>query len=280
MEKDFLKQVYDGERFEFGANWKSFLKTLDTERINEAERSLVTMLEGSPPAGHSFLDIGCGSGLFSLAARKLGYTVHSFDFDATSVECTRSLKNSYFPDDERWEIEEASVLNETFLAGLGKFDVVYAWGVLHHTGQMWTALENTGITVKEGGKLFVAIYNDQELRSKIWLFIKRSYNANRVSRLLIKGLFIPYFIISLFCRDLLSLINPLKRYREYKKLRGMSIFTDWRDWLGGYPFEVATPKKILDFYTERGFSLDKLKTTNRLGCNEFVFIKKSSRIKW
>ena len=273
MEKEFSKQVADGERFEFGANWNAFLKTLTNERISVAESSLVEMLPGRPLAGQRFLDIGCGSGLFSLAARKLGYTVHSFDFDKQSVACTISLKEKYFAGDEKWTIEEGSVLNKEFLNGLGKFDVVYSWGVLHHTGQMWVALENVAPIVAAGGKLFIAIYNDQGLRSKAWLFVKRSYNANKFSRALVKTIFIPYFIITSFCYDILSFKNPLRRYREYKKLRGMSITTDWIDWLGGYPFEVATPKKIIDFYTAKGLILEKIKTTRRLGCNEFVFVK-------
>ena len=274
MEKDFLKQVQDGERFEFGANWKAFLKTLTNERIDTAERSLVEMLSGPPAAGQTFLDIGCGSGLFSLAARRLGYTVHSFDFDKQSVACTLSLKAQFFPNDEKWTVEEGSVLDNEFLNGLGKFDVLYSWGVLHHTGQMWAALENVAPLVAVGGKLFIAIYNDQGMRSKAWLLVKRSYNANMFSRSLVKTIFIPYFIITSFCYDILSFKNPLRRYREYKKLRGMSITTDWIDWLGGYPFEVAQPNKIVDLYAGRGFTLDKIKTTRRLGCNEFVFVKK------
>ncbi len=274
MEKDFSNQVADGERFEFGANWKAFLKTLTGERISVAEQSLVEMLAGPPATGQTFLDIGCGSGLFSLAARKLGYKVHSFDFDKQSVACALSLKEKYFPNDEKWTIEEASVLNNEFLSGLGKFDVVYSWGVLHHTGHMWQALENIAMTVKEGGKLFVAIYNDQGLRSRIWLSVKKLYNANGFTRLLVKSIFIPYFIVTSFCWDILSFKNPLRRYREYQKLRGMSIVTDWIDWLGGYPFEVAAPKKIIDLYTAKGFVLDKIKITRRLGCNEFIFVKK------
>ena len=73
--------------------------------------------------------------------------------------------------------------------------------------------------------------------------------------------------------DVLKLKNPAKRYREYKRKRGMSITHDWKDWLGGLPFEVATPELIVDFYLKRGFHLEKIRTNNGLGNNQFVFRK-------
>src|SRR6185436_15028626 len=67
-------------RFEFGANWQRFLSVLTDERIARAEASLCAMLDRTSLADTRFLDIGCGSGLFSLAARRLGAEVYSFDF--------------------------------------------------------------------------------------------------------------------------------------------------------------------------------------------------------
>src|SRR5918996_1381028 len=104
-------EIARGERFEFGQNWSQFLASLDDDRIQQAEKSLKEMLEVESLAGKSFLDIGSGSGLFSLAARRLGARVHSFDFDPKSVACTRQLKKNYFRDDQSWKIEEASVLD-------------------------------------------------------------------------------------------------------------------------------------------------------------------------
>ncbi len=88
-----------GARFDFGDNWTRFLELLDDRRIGEAEASLRDMLGIADLRDRSFLDIGCGSGLFSLAARRLGAKVRSFDFDAQSVACARELKRRYFPDD-------------------------------------------------------------------------------------------------------------------------------------------------------------------------------------
>jgi 2-polyprenyl-3-methyl-5-hydroxy-6-metoxy-1,4-benzoquinol methylase len=140
METLHSTEVAQGNRFEFGANWALFLGLMNDERIDQAVESLKMMLGVSDLQGRRFLDAGSGSGLFSLAARKLGATVHSFDFDPASVACTKELKRRYFPDDGAWTIEEGSVLDQEYLLRLGQFDVVYSWGVLHHTGAMWQAL--------------------------------------------------------------------------------------------------------------------------------------------
>jgi 2-polyprenyl-3-methyl-5-hydroxy-6-metoxy-1,4-benzoquinol methylase len=67
----------------------------------------------------------------------LGAKVYSFDFDSNSVECTQILKNKYHIENNSWRVDEGSVLDLDYLTKLGKFDIVYSWGVLHHTGKMW-----------------------------------------------------------------------------------------------------------------------------------------------
>ena len=266
------QEIAARQRFAFGENWRRFLELLDESRIRSAEESLCRMLQITDLAGRSFLDIGCGSGLFSLAARRLGATVHSFDFDPQSVGCAEELRRRYFPDDLAWNIEQGSALDAAYISHLGSFDIVYSWGVLHHTGAMWDALENAGQRVCPGGKLFIAIYNDQGPISRRWLAVKRMYN--RLPPALRFLVTVPAVVHLYWRRTVKDFLRgrPFETWRSVKKERGMSAWRDLVDWVGGLPFEVARPEAILDFYLARGFQLTRLSTCGgSLGCNEYVF---------
>jgi 2-polyprenyl-3-methyl-5-hydroxy-6-metoxy-1,4-benzoquinol methylase len=269
-------ELLRGQRFEFGANWRRFLSLLDESRIQVAEASLRSMLRVDTLAGKTFLDIGSGSGLFSLAARRLGARVHSFDYDPSSVACTAELKRRYFPADASWQVEEGSILDATYLGGLQTFHVVYSWGVLHHTGRMWEALGNAARLVRPDGHLFIAIYNNQGGASERWKMLKRLYNRHR----LLRAPLTIYTLLRQWSRTVIrdSLRGrPWASWAEYKCSRGMSAWHDIVDWIGGYPFEVAKPEEIVQFYLARGFHLERLKTCGGgLGCNEYVFALRDS----
>lgn len=264
-------EVRDGQRFEFGKNWRSFLRVLDADRIATAEASIRELLEVENLQGKTVIDIGCGSGLFSLAARNLGARVLSFDYDPESVACAKELHRRFHSGDEDWVVREGSVLDGEFLDRLGTFDVVYSWGVLHHTGRMWQAIENAASLVKPAGLLFIAIYNDQGGKSRRWRRVKQIYCSGLPGRWVISLLFIPYFFLKAMLYSVLGRQNLFARYRSQ---RGMSILHDWFDWLGGLPFEVAKPEEVFLFLRERGFRLDNLRTTQSLGTNQFVFARR------
>jgi 2-polyprenyl-3-methyl-5-hydroxy-6-metoxy-1,4-benzoquinol methylase len=269
----FENEIKNGERFEFGKNWRAFLSTLDNERILVAESSIKDMLRVNNLNGKTVLDIGSGSGLFSLAAKNLGASVHSFDFDPSSVACANTLKDRYYPNDEYWKIQEGSVLDNDFINSLPQYDIVYSWGVLHHTGSMWSAISNASSRVKQDGSFFIAIYNDQGKKSIFWKKTKEIYCSGFLGKLIVSSIFVPYFAI---LTVLASMMKGENLFTTYKKNRGMSITHDWFDWLGGLPFEVASVDQIINFLWGKGFVLSNIISTNGgLGCNQFVFKKVS-----
>lgn len=253
-------------RFAFGRNWKSFLTTLDDAKILAAQESVRTLLGRDRLDGMTFLDIGSGSGLFSLAARQLGAVVRSIDYDADSVECARILKERFLAGDANWRIERRSILDPDFGAEAEHYDIVYSWGVLHHTGDMWTAIDNALVKVSDTGQVAISIYNDQGWLSRYWGRVKRLYHANFVSRWLVILAHAPYLVAA---RYVIRLSSGRRRLD-----RGMNYWHDMIDWLGGLPFEVAKPEQVILYVQSRGFRLTGLKTCGgRSGCNEFVFIR-------
>ncbi len=267
------QDMASGARYEFGENWARFLKVLDDSRIAEAEASLKDMLAVQHLRDQRFLDIGCGSGLFSLAARRLGATVYSFDFDPQSVACARELKRRRVPDDARWRIESGSVLDAAYMKDLGDFDVVYSWGVLHHTGAMWLALEHAIERVAAGGRLFIAIYADQGWKSRAWWFVKLLYN--RMPRI-----FRPLYVMmaSVLTRLLMIIkytikLRPMTAFAPLsgdRRKRGMSAKRDAVDWIGGFPYEFASLETLSSYLEARGFSIVKVSRARSHGCNELV----------
>jgi len=265
-------EVTRGERFEFGKNWSNFLRVVDEEKIEQAVASLRRLLGVEALSGSTFLDIGSGSGLFSLAAHRLGARVRSFDYDTQSVACTTEMRRRFAPPGADWTVERGSVLDQAYLTSLGKYDYVYSWGVLHHTGQMWTAIENAAGLIAPGGTFAIAIYNDQGAWSKRWATLKRFYCSGAFGKAVMCSTYIPAVVAREFAADVFWRRNPFKRYTQYGSGRGMSVFYDWFDWLGGYPFEVAKPEQIFQFGRRNGLEMINMTTCGgSVGCNEFVF---------
>lgn len=263
--------------FSFGRNWQDFLKTLDDTRIEEAKKSLIEFLGGEENIkGKSFVDVGCGSGLFSLAAFLLGASrVVSADVDEFSVACVTYLREKE-GNPHNWEIRKGSALDAGFLKSLGEFDIVYSWGVLHHTGDMYRALDNVRSLVDQNGVLYIALYNKFSLSfrggtSEFWLKVKKLYNnSGFFIKRVMDAIYATYSVFAL----LAAFRNPFSYIKNYRSNRGMNWYRDIIDWIGGYPYEYASVEEIVNFFSERSIFLKKLNAVNGLGCNEFLFIRK------
>jgi SAM-dependent methyltransferase len=259
------------DAFRFGRNWQRYIaEYLDGDRERIAAESLTELL--GDLSGKTFVDIGCGSGLFSLCAYRAGAAeIISVDVDHESVEATRCL-HERVGSPENWRVLRGSILDETLLQKLGQSDIVYSWGVLHHTGDMYRAIGNAASLVKRDGLLAIAIYNrwtEGWLTSRRWWHIKRTYiHAPRLGQRAMELLYASYWsLVTLKAGQ-----NPLHVARKYRKTRGMAFWTDLVDWLGGYPYEYASAEEVIDF-CERFCNVSCVKSITGLttGNNGFVF---------
>jgi 2-polyprenyl-6-hydroxyphenyl methylase/3-demethylubiquinone-9 3-methyltransferase len=260
-------------RFGFGENWLNFAHHLNADRIGEAERSLRQLVRRDGLTGLSFLDIGSGSGLFSLAARSLGARVHSFDFDAASVLCTRRVRELHRPDDLEWKVEQGSILDPDYIGRLGTFDIVYSWGVLHHTGAMHQALQAAASLVAPEGLFAFALYR-RTLMCGLWRWEKRWYagaspRAQRRARAIYVALLRATFFTTR--RDFRAYVA------NYESNRGMDFLHDVHDWMGGYPYESILSPEVEAQLRPLGFTrlhgTDSPLTSGLFGsgCDEYLY---------
>jgi len=258
---------FGDKRFQFGDNWSHFLPVIDESHITEAKARLTELL--GDIKGKTFLDIGSGSGIHSLAAIRLGAShVVSFDFDPKCVACTMEMKRRFAPE-ANWVIQQGSALDSEYLNSLGKFNIVYSWGVLHHTGDMWAALDLITIPAKE--TIAICIYKDQGALSLVWRRLKKLYVEHPISRPAV----VFAALATIWGPKLLLLPHRLiPDWKNWKKKRGMSPWHDVIDWAGGYPFEFATDSQLITFYLDRGLSLRVVRPFGRIiQMNEYVFAR-------
>ena len=269
-------QQPEESRFEFGKNWYDFIqKNFDEEKVEISKRHILQFLRRESLAGITVLDIGCGSGLHSLAMLKAGAArVHGFDYDPTSIEATRFIQARTGKPDN-WAVEQGSVLDDAYMNGLPLFDLVYSWGVLHHTGDVWHAIRNAGNRVKPGGLFYIALYAADvriDPTPEFWLDVKRRYvGANWPRRRMMEWWYVWRFEMN---RNPKNFPRFLKMMRAYKKNRGMSKFTDIRDWLGGWPMEFVYDKDAIAYVEKLGFRLDNIATGE--ANSEFLFVRNAA----
>jgi SAM-dependent methyltransferase len=262
--------------FAFGKNWASYSSLVGEREVEEAEKGLLKLVERQKIFGASFIDIGCGSGLHSLAAARLGASrIVAIDYDPDSVNTTKSLLER-FQVSISHRVERYDILNGDGVSRYGLFDVVYSWGVLHHTGDMWRAIENAAELVKPGGLFVFSLYRKTYM-DFFWKQEKPLYsNAPESAQRWIRGLYVMAFRLGLLLR-LQSFEEYVARYRS---VRGMDFYHDVHDWLGGYPYETATSWQVARKLAELGFDLvTEITRPTSLGllgagCDEYVYARR------
>lgn len=257
--------------FAFGENWAEYARTIDPDRVALAEQGLVRLLGQDGLRGRTFFDIGSGSGLHAAAAARLGATrILAVDIDPNSVATSRTVLGRYAPD-ANYEVRVGSVFE--LPPGL-QFDIVYSWGVLHHTGDMWHAIDRAASFVKPGGALVIAIYGKTPMCG-FWKVEKRVYSsAPAIFQTIIRSGYKAAMFAALAVRGR----DPFAYVRNYRSAnRGMNWHHDVHDWLGGYPYESATPDEVKAHLSGQGFGLERMFGRPPsiglfgTGCYEYVF---------
>jgi 2-polyprenyl-3-methyl-5-hydroxy-6-metoxy-1,4-benzoquinol methylase len=270
----------DEMRYGFGKNWSEFIEARLSEQIIESSRQhMADMLRCDNLAGKTFLDIGCGSGIHSLAALKLGaQRIVSFDYDVDSVATTKRVRE-FAGSPSNWEVIQGSVLDRDFMQSLPKSDIVYSWGVLHHTGDMWGAVRNSAVPLKDDGVYYIALYSSDNYVDpppSYWLKVKKQYNlASDVGKRLMEWRYMMRFH---FLPELKAGRNPFELIRKYGS-RGMTYWTDVKDWLGGWPMDFASLAETQSFCQSQ-FDLTLCNVKTGEGCTEYVFARPEKNEHW
>jgi predicted RNA methylase len=260
--------------FSFGENWAQYAQKIDERRIEEAEKSLIRLLGRESIEGRTFLDIGCGSGLFSLAAVRLGCKrLLAVDLDPNSVETTRKTLERHAPSGANWDCKRISVF-DLDPVHVGTFDIVYSWGVLHHTGAMYKAIEKASTVVAPHGTLALALYGKTPFCG-LWRIEKRIYS--RSPKWVQRAIERVYYV-AVSARLALKGESLKKRRETYFQQRGMDMYIDTRDWLGGYPYESISPNEAMTYMNKLGFEPVRSFVTPCIGllgagCDEYSFTK-------
>lgn len=221
---------YLGSHFKFGANWEKLVSRLDETRLQSAMRDIADFMGRKDIEGLSFLDIGSGSGLSSLAAYRLGAReIVSVDIDPLNIQNLLALKRKFLvPDQFPWNAYQSSIVDASQAKALPGADIVYSWGVLHHTGAMWEGIDNCSKLVNPGGYLYLMLYREAWL-SPVWKFIKKTYTrGGELTQFVLRNAFTSFLILGLLCK----FKNPMRVIRDYgNNSRGMSWYLDVIDWV-------------------------------------------------
>jgi 2-polyprenyl-6-hydroxyphenyl methylase/3-demethylubiquinone-9 3-methyltransferase len=264
----------DRKHFAFGKNWDLYSRQINPQHVENSKKDLIGLIQFESLEGMTVLDIGSGSGIHSLSMMLLGCRdLVSLDYDSDSVSTTkRILSDKIFKGD--FQVIQADILKHIPELDGRTFDLVYSWGVLHHTGDMMKGIDRSIGYVKPGGLIALALYR-KTLFCSIWRIEKLVYSK---SPKFLQNLIQKFYELVFALQTYLKTGKTFGSYkRGYLQKRGMEFSSDVHDWLGGYPYESIDPKYLIKYMEQLGFTMLNSHIAKKQigilgsGCDEFLF---------
>ena len=108
--------------------------------------------------GKDVLDVGCGSGIATQMLAEAGANVTAVDLTDWAVETTRRRLAAFGleGDVRREDAEQLPFADESF-------DLVFSWGVIHHSSDMDRALAELVRVCRRGGRIVIMVYHRHSL---------------------------------------------------------------------------------------------------------------------
>jgi len=139
------------------AGWKEFFRQI-TENRYESEPYILEFANFPSAKNKSVLEIGVGAGTDFESWCQYGSKVSGVDLTRRAVEMTRKRLriNGIIPSEN---IDVKQINAERLPFDSSSYDIVYSWGVIHHTKRPKSILSEAHRVLKKGGVLKGMIYH-------------------------------------------------------------------------------------------------------------------------
>ena len=111
-------------------------------------------------AGKQVLDAGCGNGRWIEGFLRLGSEVTAIDVSEAALRHVRRVYG------DRIRVLRGSILEADSLLAGQEFDLVFSWGVLHHTENAADAMKTLARLVKQDGFLYLYLYGKESVSAR------------------------------------------------------------------------------------------------------------------
>lgn len=144
----------------FDYQWKELTSgdlLLGGARFDQAAQQMVSDYADHPKdwfKGKDVVDVGCGNGRWSHTLCAMGARVTAIEISAHALESVNRLCGAF----DSFTSQSVDLLQPIDLGR--QFDLVWCYGVLHHTGDTRRAFDNVVPLVKRGGSIFLMIYGE------------------------------------------------------------------------------------------------------------------------